>query len=450
MQTRLAIKIAIIFAVGIFILIPVSMVKSKVYERQIYLEQAKTAVASSWTGPQMVVTPVIVITYSQSPVRAESGFYTGKDIQVADRTVVLTPENLKLESVVQNKTLHKGIYDVPVYASHLRMAASFSAQRLREKLASLQHAPGVEKVSAPYLALHISDVRGIDSEPLLTINDEQLKLEPGSRLSNMPSGLHAKLGKVPVSDQELKLSMSLALRGMESLTFVPLGDYAELSMTSDWPHPEFVGASLPRDRLINDQGFEAKWFATKYTNNNQDLFATCNPGEQCIQLHASASGVRFIEPVDIYLQSERSIKYAMLFIGLSFIIFFIFETVKQSPIHPIQYTLVGLAIAIFYLLLISLAEHIAFAAAYGIAVACCCGLLMFYVRYMFSSLVSSLTFSAMIAGLYGLLYVIIQAEDYALLMGSILVFMVLAVVMFITRRMDWYKLGVAEPDPETG
>ncbi|MEH6608565.1 MAG: cell envelope integrity protein CreD [Halioglobus sp.] len=441
MQTQLAIKVGVIFGIALLILIPISMVKSKVYERQLYLEQAKAAVTRSWTGPQLVMTPVIVIPYTQHAVPMKSGFYTDAKGLSEKRNKFLMPARSEIEGVVENRNLHKGIYDIPVYVSRLNLSASFNGERLKNELSRLKETSGVDEVQTPYILLHISDVRGIDSEPLLSVNGEQLTLESGSRLLNLPGGLHSELRSFHTVDKPLELSISLVLRGLESLAFVPLGDYAALSIQSNWPHPEFVGASLPRERSISAEGFNAQWLTTKYANRTQGVFASCAIDGQCDSLLGSSSGVRFIEPVDIYLQSERSIKYAMLFIGLSFISFFVFENIKRVQIHPIQYTFVGLAIAIFYLLLISLAEHLAFATAYTIAVACCVGLLLFYVRYVFNSLASSLLFSTLTAGLYGLLYVIIQAEDFALLLGSVLVFTVLAAVMFITRDMDWYELG---------
>ncbi len=171
---------------------------------------------------------------------------------------------------------------------------------------------------------------------------------------------------------------------------------------------------------------------------------------QFSEVSTASSGVAFIEPVDIYLQSERSIKYAVLFIGLSFITFFILEHMSRQPIHPIQYTFVGLAIAVFYLLLISLAEHLPFHWAYLTGVSCCSSLILFYVRYMLRSGLAAAGFGAMIVGLYALLYVIVQAEDFALLMGSVLVFGVLVALMYVTRDIDWYSIRDTEKSLASG
>lgn len=446
MQKLLAIKIAVIFVVGLVVFIPVNMVKYKVYERQQYLEQAKSAVAQSWTGQQLIVTPVLVIPY-RTAAATTSGFYTDEGQAVVNKTAasklsVILPEHLTNQVEVVNNSVFKGIYEVLVYNSKLGLSGQFSAEKLQRQLDKIYSVPHFESVGEPYLALHISDMRGIDKAPELSVNQRAATLQPGSQLPSLPMGLHSGLGDVSVLKQTLAFDIDISLRGMGSFSFVPLADDATTRLQSNWPHPEFIGASLPKERDISSSGFTASWSSSRYSSNGLGLINKCLDNENtCHALTASSSGVNFIKPVDIYVQSERSIKYALLFIGLSFITFFIFEHIKTVRIHPIQYAFVGLAIAVFYLLLISLAEHIAFYIAYLIAVSCCSGLLLFYVRYLLQSFFSSLLFALMIVGLYGLLYVIVQAEDFALLMGSTLVFLVLAVLMVVTRKIDWYALA---------
>ena len=227
---------------------------------------------------------------------------------------------------------------------------------------------------------------------------------------------------------------------MEGLSFIPVGKEAEISATSPWPHPQFTGSFLPVTREISQQGYQAVWKITSFASNITDKISKCEYG-MCNELFSSEFGVKHIEAVDVYLQSERSVKYGMLFIGLSFISFFIFEIIMRLPIHPIQYTLVGIAIAIFYLLLISLSEHISFFFAYVIASLCCTGLLMFYLRYVLGGYKQALGFSVLLSLLYAVLYVIISAEDLALVMGAFVTFTSLAIVMFATRNIDWYRVG---------
>ncbi|WP_250655098.1 cell envelope integrity protein CreD [Alkalimarinus coralli] len=443
MQKQLAIKIAIIFVIGLLVLIPTTMVQIKIYERQGYLEEARAAVARSWTGAQSLVTPILVVPY-QLASGSKSGFYTEESIKASEKQALLLPDRMENKVDVANKSVFKGIYEVPVYNSDIRLKGLFSAEKINKFLNRIKNTPRFEGFGVPYLSIHVSDVRGISGAPSLTIDDEQTLLTPGTKLSALVGGLHGELESLIDNVQDINLSLELSLRGMGGLSFIQLADDSRTEMKSDWPHPEFTGTALPVDRNISSSGFTARWLTSQYSSNAADLLTRCIESLNCHELQASGSGVNFIEPVDVYLQSERSVKYAMLFIGLSFITFFIFEHIKKIRIHPIQYAFVGLAIAVFYLLLISLAEHIAFHWAYGIAVTCCSGLILFYAKVMLKSFKSALLFSLMIVVLYGLLYVIVQAEDFALLMGSILVFLVLTVLMTVTRKIDWYNLEAIE------
>ena len=445
MQRQLAIKIIVIALIGIMILIPTSMVRYKVYERQGYLQQARAAVAESWTRPQTVMTPLLIIPYQAVTVDLSSDTNSRTSNRQTKKYALLLPDTMHADIEVSNNKIYKGIYEVPVFNSTLAVSGVFSPTRIQQRIDDVKQAAGFISIGTPFLSVHIADVRGIERAPNITVNNLGAIVNTGSGYGALSNGLHAELPTAVTLDTALNFSFSLALLGMGSLSFVQLADAATTNMHSDWPHPEFIGASLPVQRDISAAGFNAQWSATRYANNNIGLLERCVNAGVCNELLASASGVNFIEPVNVYLQSERSIKYAMLFVGLSFITFFIFEHMRQVRIHPIQYAFVGLAIAVFYLLLISLAEHIAFRWAYAIAVLCCTSLLLFYVRYMLRSLRSALVFSSMILALYGLLYVIVQAEDFALLMGSLLVFGVLAALMVVTRKIDWYNLTEAGP-----
>ncbi|OUS25178.1 cell envelope integrity protein CreD [Gammaproteobacteria bacterium 45_16_T64] len=440
MQKQLTIKIMTITIIGLLLLVPINMVQTKLYERQQYLEQAKSTVASSWTGQQRIITPLIVIPYELSHSAPPSGFYPADTAKFSHELGIVLPSNVSGNIAVHNKSVFKGIYEIPVFNSDIHISGLISAEQIQQHIAELSALPRFHALGKPYLSFQISDMRGITNTPTLLINEQSTPLNPGAQLAPLSGGLHSN---ITISDdvEDISFSLNFSLRGMGSFSFIPLADNTEITLQSDWPHPEFIGASLPMNRDISSTGFTATWTSNLYSNNAAETIRQCIEKDQCHPLINSASGVNFIEPVDIYLQSERSVKYALLFVGLSFITFFIFETIKQTRIHPIQYALVGFAIAVFYLLLISLAEHIAFHWAYAIAAACCNGLMLFYVRYMLRSFRSALSFSVMIAMLYALLYVIIQAEDFALLMGAFLVFVVLTVVMFTTRKFDWYDVA---------
>lgn len=445
MQKQIAFKLLAIFIVGLMVLIPIGMVEYKVYERQSFMDDARASVAQSWTGKQSVLTPIIILPYVVKPL-GPSAFVTatGAPVENAKEQVlyaIVQPDELVTNAVVNNKTIYKGIYEVPVYDSKIKITGVFSKRSVSERLSQIQQIAHFHRFGQPYLTTHISDVRGIDAVPTISINGENVFVGPGSRISGLDEGVHTQLSLEKLQSSDAQFDFSVALRGMGSLAFLPVADSAITNVQSNWPHPEFVGVSLPKERQVTAKGFTAAWASSRYSSSGVEVVERCIATKRCSDLTAHSSGVNFIQPVDIYLQSQRSIKYALLFIGLIFTSFFIFETMTPYKIHPIQYAFVGLAISVFYLLLISLAEHIAFAWAYFIGVLSCTGLLLFYVRYLFRSAKYALVFCAMLAGLFGLLYMIVQAEDFALLMGAVLVFAVLAILMAVTRNIDWY--GVA-------
>ncbi len=243
-------------------------------------------------------------------------------------------------------------------------------------------------------------------------------------------------------------SFALTLRGMQTLSFAPVGLNTSVSVSSKWPHPRFIRRYLPERREISAAGFAAAWRVSSFSSAVKQQLQQCKNG-QCAALLSNTFGVSLLEPVDIYQQAERSIKYGILFIGLTFVAIIIVEIVKRLQIHPVQYLLVGLALAVFYLLLVSLSEHIVFHWAYLIASIACTGLICFYLCGVMDSIKQGVFFSMLIALLYGILFVILRAEDFALLMGSLLLFAALAALMLITRQIDWYELTATRRNPES-
>ena len=444
MDRQLTIKLFTILVIGILILIPTALVEYKIDEREARLAEARVDVAQGWTGPQLLTTPVLVIPYELSSM-PESGFYTkGGQGRPSTQAIVL-PDQVHSDITAANTTVFKGIYEVAVFKADTVFNGRFTAESLDKQKDKIRRLNGFAGFGRPYLSIHIADMRGIDETPVLTVNSAAVILDSGSGLSPISDGLHGEMDTLPGEGEDLGFTLSLSLRGMGSFSFINLADAATTQLRSDWPHPAFFGSMLPATRQVSSSGFDASWTSTRYSSNASGLLEECAASGNCQRLLTSSAGVKFIDPVDVYMQSERSVKYALLFIGLSFVTFLIFEQLRQIRIHPVQYAFVGLVIAIFYLLLISLAEHIAFYQAYSIAVTCCSALLLFYVRYLLGSFKAALLFCLMIVALYVALYVIVQAEDFALLMGAVLVFAILAALMFVTRRVDWYALAESEP-----
>ena len=226
--------------------------------------------------------------------------------------------------------------------------------------------------------------------------------------------------------------------GVPNLYGLVQGEANRIHLKSDWPHPNFGGRFLPQSRSVDRRGFEAQWAISHLA---RDFDATLTPSREALS-------IGFVDPVNIYLQAERAVKYGVLFIALTFAGFFLTETLRRTPIHPMQYLLVGLALAIFFLLLIAFSEHLPFAAAYGIAAAACIGLIAWYLAGAFGGWRRGQAFGSGLTGLYGVLYGVLLSEDNALLMGSLLLFLALGTVMLATRRLDWYVLGSRPADSE--
>jgi inner membrane protein len=247
---------------------------------------------------------------------------------------------------------------------------------------------------------------------------------------------------VPAAPESVAFEAKLPLKGLQRIDFVPTGRESVVVLKSTWPHPSFYGRYLPRHET-GENGFSAEWRTSYFATNLNQLYAQC--GRACAAFDAVAHGVELFRPVDVYQQLERSTKYGFLFIGLTFLVFFLFEVLRRLPIHPVQYGLVGFALATFFLLLLSLAEHIAFGLAYAVASLASIALIAVYVSSVLRSLVRGAVLGAMLTGLYAMLYLLLQSEDQALLFGSVGIFAVLATVMLATRHVDWYALS--EPAP---
>ena len=447
MQKKLAIKLGIIGFIALLLLIPLQMISGKISERSSFLEEAKREVAHSWTGSQKVLGALIVVPYEVHEdvvVINNVSKEQNKSIKKTLHYKLVIPNKLTLKANIKNSMRHKGIYNVPVYTSSINIDGQVSNDSLMKVMGAINAIESEGKkviIKNPYFSMVLSDPRGINSIPTLKWEDENIPFNPGSELETYVNGLHAQLPSFDLKKTtDISFSYQLALRGMEKLSFIPVGVETKLNVESKWPHPQFIGSFLPTESKIDSNGYVADWNVTSFASNIFDKIENCENGD-CSDLFYSAIGIKHIETVDVYLQSERSVKYGMLFIGLSFITFFIFETLMKLPIHPIQYGLVGFANATFYLLLISLSESIAFGFAYLIASICCSALLLLYLKPVLKKAKYAYVFSGVLSALYGVLYIIISLEDLALMMGSILIFTALAIVMYSTRNIDWYQVG---------
>ncbi len=441
MKRPLLFKTLTIGLLMLLLLIPIAMISESIDERKYYSQSVVEDIARSDSYSQVITGPVLVVPYSKV-VRTVS--YNKKNEKVIEESTVngklkFLPELFILNGDLKTELRNRGIYSARLYHSNNTISGEFSIPKDFGVVDDLQD----YNFSLPYLAMGIKDIRGIDNALIMNVNDKSLPMEPGSKLNVLESGVHVGLVGLDFNDvTHLSFSLNLNLRGTEAFSIVPIGKETRVNLTSDWPHPKFIGNFLPADSTINEKGFSANWQTSFFATNMQEIFMQCANKNECLEFSEKQFGVNFIDPVDQYVKSDRAIKYAILFIGLTFACFFLFEIMKRLQVHAVQYTLVGLALAFFYLLLLSLSEHIGFNQAYIISASACVTLIGVYVCFVLRSVLRGLGFTLGLSLLYGLLFGLLSAEDYALLMGSVLLFSILAAVMILTRNVDWYAIGV--------
>lgn len=431
-------KILVIALLTGLLMIPLTMIKSLVNERSAYRNHARNSIAQSWTGEQRLIGPLLVVPYKERYTSNEWDPQVQRHVlkkQTRQGKLLIAPETLTVRGGITTETRQRGIYAVPVYQSRLEVNGRFVMGAIDEFAKSTEHE--IEWQPA-YMAVMVSDVRGVEVQPVLKWDDEVHEFAADALLEEMHSGIHAPLGKLSAS-APVTFGFELKLSGMEVLEFSPVGKNTSVQIEADWPDPSFIGRYLPSSREIGAQGFKASWNLSSFSSSVPQHLKACQEGN-CGRLMQERFGVRLFNSVDIYQQSERSVKYALMFIGLTFVSFFLYEVMKGLRLHPMQYLLVGLGLSVFYLLLISLSEHMAFLYAYVLASLASTLLIGFYVSSVLRSFAHGGLLTLVLLTLYGLLYGILSSEDNSLLMGSLLIFGVLSLVMTVTRRLDWYAV----------
>lgn len=444
MKRPLLFKFAAIGGLILLLLIPIGLIGNSIDERRTTHEAVLQDIARSSSYRQTLIGPVLVLPYRKIErswrLNEKKEKYL-EESEVAGQLYFL-PEVYRVNGDLVTETRKRGIYEARLYHANTKISGGFVITEnfgITEDFANYQFV-------APYVAMGISDIRGIENSLKLTIDNQQIDFAPGSQLKILGDGVHATL---PLLKQgvvnNLSFSLDLVLQGTEQFSIVPIGKETHVELHSDWPHPSFTGDFLPVERSIDAAGFSARWQTSYFSTNLAEYFYQCVGNSNCEQFNQRNFGVSMVDPVNQYVKSDRAIKYALLFIALTFASFFLFEVLKRLAVHPVQYGLVGLALALFYLLLLSLSEHIGFGLAYILSSLACVLLIGFYVGHVLRSFRRSLGFSLGLTLLYGLLFGLLSAEDYALLMGSILLFAMLGTFMLLTRKVDWYSLGNSTP-----
>ncbi|RQS14754.1 cell envelope integrity protein CreD [Burkholderia sp. Bp9002] len=443
MNRILLFKSLITASLVLLILIPLHLVDSIVQERALYRQDALKSIWSSYAGPQTVTGPVLVVPYTEvTRVREDTaaGQPEKTRLQSEAKRLLVFPKTLGVKGSLATDVRYRGIHKALVYDLQSRWEGTLALPDLKQLPQSAGHVSFA--IGTAYVAFGISDVRGLMTQPVLAFGGKRLAVEQGARLPSLRQGVHADVDlaafAAAAGGNPVPFSIDLPLLGAESIAFAPVADQNDFSLKSAWPHPSFDGAFLPRTRTVDAGGFASAWSLTSFNTKVREQIAS-GSGDDAFE----SASVSLIEPVNVYLEAERATKYGALFVMLTFASFFMFELVKRLRIHPIQYLLVGLSLALFFLLLLSLSEHIAFGVAYLAASGACIGLLGFYVSFVLHSVRRGATFAGLLAMLYAALYGLLLSEDNALMLGSLLLFAILAAIMLLTRHVDWYSVGAA-------
>ncbi len=441
MKKPLFLKFIIMVGITLFLMIPISMIDGLISERGHTRDQALISIANSTSHAQTLTGPILVVPYTKTvKVLRKSGEYgtgTYEETQQQGELVFL-PKTLNAALDLQSEVRRRGIFDALLYHTNSTLKGAFIIPKHYGLQADSFNAYTFHK---PFVAVGVTDPRGFESAVKLITDTVERTVKPGTRLEMLGQGVHAELPELnPLNTIHLSYEVRLRLMGTSRLEIAPLAEETHVHMQSDWPHPSFQGQYLPVEHHISDQGFEAHWRTTYFSTNMQSAFSLCFDKGQCQDFKQKILGVDFIDPTDQYVKSDRAIKYALMFIVLTFAGFFLFEVLKALRVHPVQYGLVGLALALFYLLLVSLSEHMVFGWAYFIAACACISLIGVYVVHTLGSALRAAGFTSALGLLYAMLYGLLQSEDYALLMGSCLLFGVLSLIMLSTRKLDWYTV----------
>ncbi len=419
----------------LLLLIPATMIQGLVRDRENRQAEATAEVGSKWGGTQTIIGPVISIPYIDSSVPMRNGQtgvvqpYSSEKLKY----IHFLPNQLSVNGKMNPEKRHRGIFEIVVYQSALVLTGKFGEMPLEATNIPRENFL-TEKA---FMSLGISDLRGIEDQIQLKWNQQNLIFNPGiSNEEVMTSGVSVPIPLNNTDAASYDFSLSLNLKGSQYLHFAPVGKETNVHIASAWENPSFDGAFLPDTHTVSKTGFEANWKVLHLNRN----FPQSWIGNK-YRLEDNAFGVNLLQPVNSYSKIYRTVNYAILFIGLTFLLFFFIELISGKAIHPFQYTLVGLALCIFYALLLSISEQIPFNWAYMIATSMTMGLIIWYTNSILGEARLALLVGGTLTVIYTFIFTIIQLQDYALLMGSLGLFLTLAVIMYFSRKIDWEQLG---------
>ncbi|MDX9880428.1 MAG: cell envelope integrity protein CreD [Prolixibacteraceae bacterium] len=423
---QLTLKVVTIGFIALVLMIPRVMIEELVRERESSAESAKHEVMQKWSLNQILRGPVLTIPYIEKTYDDK-----GKILKEEVHEYHFLPENLDIEGEIIPKELHRSIYQSEVYESLLKISGYFEI-------------PDFKKLKLDYpdilweravLSVAISDLRGINTMVDLLWNGERYAFSPGMNNQLLgDKGISISLPHPGTSSFPANFQINLNIKGSDELRFAPLGEITRVNLRSSWNDPGFQGNFLPEKRVVSSDGFSAEW---KILNFNRNFPQVWKDG--AFNVTGADFGVRLVSVADHYQKSLRSAKYGILVVLFVFLSFFLNEMITKQRIHSFQYILVGFAVLIFYLLLLSISEHLGFNMAYLISSFAVTGMVLAYSGSFLKTWSASVLLSSILAFSFGFIFVLMQLESYALLAGSVGLFCVLGLTMFFTRKINWYS-----------
>ncbi|MGA2188460.1 MAG: cell envelope integrity protein CreD [Steroidobacteraceae bacterium] len=433
----ISIKALVIATLTVLMLWPLWRVESLVTERQALQHQAYDVISAGFGGPQIVGAPIISVETQERSIVVDPATKISTEVWSAGPPLHILPDNVRIESDVAVEVRSKGIYAIPVYVSKVVITGEFKPDAIGRLLTS-----SVDMRVLPThadLQLPLSGIKYLRTLSRFELGGQALRGASGEVAGfaalSTPVDLQSMDRTSPVG-----FRLELEVAGSDSLHFLPVGSNTTVTARIAWPHPDFDGAFFPVSHTLTAQGYSATWQVLELNRAIPQMWRGTSVDKAA--LLATAFGVQLFQPSDVYTQNYRAVRYGILFVAITFACFFAWEQLARGMrLHPMQYLLVGLALATFYLLLLALSEHFGFGASYAVAAAALVTLITTYIAGATGNRQAAFGIGAALAGAYSVLYVILLSQDEALLMGSLLLFAILAALMLATRRLDWGKIG---------
>jgi inner membrane protein len=423
-RNSVSLKLAVITILSLLLLIPELFVRNLISERKNRKDETITEVTSKWGGTQTICGPVIQVPYERTEISYDKKLITYKGV------LHFLPDELNIKATLVPEIRHRGIYKVILYQSEIAIEGNF----LKTTFKDLPTSTGKIIWPDAKLIFGITDLKGIKKLDAISWNEGKIDAIPGTDNNSISaSGFNVPLIINPENDGHFKIRLSL--NGSESAWFVPIGKNTKVNLSSKWNSPSFNGAFLPVESKLSDTGFVADW-SINQMNRPYPQFWADNAFNQFV--NESSFGVDLLIPVDIYQKTERSVKYALLFFALTFLVLFFIEIIGNKRVHPVQYLITGAGLVIFYSLLLALSEYMSFGVAYIIAAISIISLTGFYSHSLFHKNKYTIITTLVLAVLYTFLFTILSLTNYSLLIGNIGLLIALALIMFLSGKIDWY------------